>query len=501
MTVAATRSGAAPDIVNNWSAINWRQVEANVHRLQVRIVKAIQQGRWGKVKSLQRLLTRSFSGRSLSVKRVTENRGKRTPGVDGLVWSTPEAKVKAVHTLRTRGYHPQPLRRVYIPKSNGKMRPLGIPTMLDRAMQALYLLGLEPIAETTGDPNSYGFRRLRSTADAIEQCFKALSSRNGAQWVLEADIKSCFDRISHDWLIANVPMDKAVLQKWLKAGFMDKGAFYVAEDGTPQGGIISPALANLALDGLEGRLRELFPKRLGNRRHCKVNFARYADDFVVTGESKEVLEREVRPIVEAFLRDRGLELSSEKTKITHIESGFDFLGQNVRKYNGKLIVKPSEKSVATLLGKVREIVNRNKEATASNLVGMLNPVLRGWANYHRHVVSKRIFGSIDHAIVRILWQWAKRRHPNKRHSWVWDKYFQTLDTRGGIFAGQSIRRDGSLGLIYIWLVAQTPITRHRKIISEVNPYDPKWTDYLRARTRRELARSKCVQRNLLGTAS
>ncbi len=501
MTVAVRPSGAVPNINDDWNAIDWRRVEANVCRLQVRIVKATQRGRWGKVASLQRILVHSFSGKALAVKRVTENRGKRTPGVDGVVWSSSEAKGEALRALAARGYRPQPLRRVYIPKSNGEMRPLGIPTMLDRAMQAVYLLGLEPIVETTGDPNSYGFRRQRSAADAIEQCFKALSSRNGAQWILEADIKSCFDRISHDWLLANVPMDRTILRKWLKAGFMDKCAFHVTEDGTPQGGIISPALANLALDGLESRLRDAFPKRTGNRRHCKVNFARYADDFVITGDTKEVLESEVRPLVGDFLRMRGLELSAEKTRVTHIECGFDFLGQNVRKYNGKLIIKPSKKSVAALLGKVRGIANRNKSAAASNLIGMLNPVLRGWANFHRHAVSKRIFGSIDNTVVRILWRWAKRKHPNKRRSWVWSTYFQTLDGRGGIFADQSIKRDGSRGLIYIWLVARTPITRHVKIVSKVNPYDPNWTGYLQARARRESAGLKRVQRNLLGLAS
>jgi len=251
--------------------------------LQLRIVKAWQEGRRRKAKALQRMLARSMSGKALAVRRVTENQGKRTPGVDHELWSTPEAKSKAVLSLRRRGYQPRPLRRVYIPKSNGKMRPLGIPTMKDRAMQALYLLALEPIAECAADRNSYGFRPKRSVADAIAQCWLALSKNGSAQWILEGDIKGCFDNISHDWLIAHAPIEKAVLRKWLKAGFIESNALWPAEAGTPQGGIISPTLANLALDGLEAELHRRF------RRPAKVNFVRYADDCAPRRRGKEAL--------------------------------------------------------------------------------------------------------------------------------------------------------------------------------------------------------------------
>ncbi|MDS9765227.1 group II intron reverse transcriptase/maturase, partial [Pseudomonas aeruginosa] len=339
-----------------WHSIDWAACHREVRRLQARIVKATRQGKHGKVKALQWILTHSFSGKALAVRRVTENQGKKTPGVDGITWSTPEAKSQAMLSIKRRGYRPQPLKRVYIPKANGKMRPLGIPTMRDRAMQALYLLALEPVAETTADGRSFGFRPERSTADAIEQCFTALSKKVAPQWVLEGDIKGCFDNISHDWLMGHAPTDREILKKWLKAGYMEDRQLFPTEAGTPQGGIISPTLANLVLDGLEAKLDAVFGRKRyanGVQTRLMVNYVRYADDFIVTGRSKELLEQEVMPIIKDFMRERGLTLSPEKTKITHIDEGFDFLGQNVRKYNGKLLIKPSNANVATFLEKVR----------------------------------------------------------------------------------------------------------------------------------------------------
>jgi group II intron reverse transcriptase/maturase len=314
--------GAASHGAEKWHSIDWAKAHRIVRRLQARIVKATQAGKRGKVKALQRLLTHSFSGKALAVKRVTENQGKRTPGVDGKTWNTPQEKAVAIQMLRQRGYHPKPLRRIYIPKSNGGKRPLSIPCMSCRAMQALYLLALDPVAETTADPNSYGCRKERSPADAIEQCFKALGKARSPQWILEGDIKACFDKISHDWLLTHIPMDKSILRKWLKAGFMEKQVLHPTEEGTPQGGICSPVIANLALDGLERKLLERYPKPKTGY-NAKVNFVRFADDFIVTGISKELLEQEVKPLVEQFMRERGLTLSAEKTVITHIEDGFD----------------------------------------------------------------------------------------------------------------------------------------------------------------------------------
>ena len=406
----------------DWHSINWCQIHRRVRGLQVRIAEATKHQQWRRVRQLQRLLVRSFAARALAVKRVTENRGKRTAGVDGEIWSTPNMKWQAIDRLTRTGYQPKPLRRVYIPKANGKSRPLGIPTMKDRAMQALYLLALDPVAETTGDENSYGFRPHRCTADAIAQCFTVLARQDRAQWVLEGDIKGFFDNISHDWVLANIPLDKQVLGKWLASGYMEQGKRFDTVAGTPQGGIISPVIANMVLDGLEGKLRTL-AKNQSQQRKLQINYVRYADDFIVTGKSKELLETEVLPLLNAYMAERGVALSEEKTLITHIDNGFDFLGQNVKKYNGKLLIKPSNKNVKTFLGKVREVLTRHKMAPAWLIVQWLNPKIRGWANYHRHVVSSETFSYVDHRIWQMLWRWARRRHSNKPRHWVAKKYF------------------------------------------------------------------------------
>lgn len=329
-----TITGASSASSLTWKTIEWNHVTTEVKRLQMRIAKAVREKSYGKARALQWLLTHSFSAKLLAVKRVTQNSGAKTPGVDGIVWKTPNQKMQAAHSLQRRGYQPQPLRRIYIPKKQkGTFRPLSIPSILCRAMQALHLLALEPVMETEADKNAYGFRPKRSCADAIEQCFKALVRRYSAPWILEGDIRACFDRLSGKCLEDNILTDKVILSKWLTAGYMEEKALHPTVNGVPQGGIISCALLVLALKGLEGTIKNVTSLK------DKVNVISYADDFVITGATKEVLENKVMPVVVAFLKERGLELSIEKTKITHVDDGFDFLGFNVRKYKRKLLIK------------------------------------------------------------------------------------------------------------------------------------------------------------------
>jgi RNA-directed DNA polymerase len=490
MSAAATLAGAAPGLVPGWHSIPWRKVWRKVRRLQARIVKAVQEGRWGKVHALVYLLTHSFSGRAAATLRVTTNSGASTPGVDGDCWDTPERKASAFRKLRRPGYNAQPLRRVYIPKSSdpSKVRPLGIPTMTDRARQALYLLGLDPIVETTADANSYGFRSQRCCADALDQAHKILRKKHSAPWLLEGDIKACFDRISHDWLLAHIPMDKAILRQWLHAGYLEKDAFFATTEGTPQGGIASPALAKATLEGLETLLRERFGATRSQRTRNKVHRVRHADDFISTGTSKQLLRDEGQPLVAHFLAERGLELSHEKTSITHIDDGVDFLGQNLRRYGTKLLLKPSRKNVRTFLAETDEVIQQEGgHLSAGELIVRLNPKIRGWALDHRHASSKRTFAHVDSARVRKLWRWARRRHRQKSAAWVKSKYFtQPRDGRWR-FRGTVRDEEGGQRTVFLVQTLATPIRRHVKVRGRANPYDPAWELYFEERLTAHMA--------------
>jgi len=461
----------------HWNQINWVKCEKNTRRLQARIVQATKEKRWNKVKALQHLLTRSFSAKTLAVKRVTSNRGKCTAGIDGQLWQTSTVKYRAIGQLRQRGYKPLPLKRIYIPKSDGGRRPLGIPTMKDRAMQALYLMGLAPVAETTGDNHSYGFRVGRSTADAMSQIFKTLAGKDRAEWILEVDIRKCFDEIDHSWLLDSIPMEKNILRKWLKAGYIEKQMFCSTKWGTPQGGIISPTLANMTLDGLEGILTKAFGQK-GSKKRKKsgVHLIRYADDFVITGKTKEVLELQILPLLKEFMAKRGLTLSEKKTAIVHVRQGFEFLSQKVRKYGTHIIIKPSKDSIKRVLKRTRNLIKENKTQTQACLIDLLNPLIRGWANYHKAVCSRKTFEKVDHEIFQALWRWSKRRHPNKGLHWIKKRYFNVQGNRDWCFAAKVTDRK-AIEWKTLFKMSSIPIRRHRKIRAKANPFDKEWYEY------------------------
>jgi RNA-directed DNA polymerase len=477
-----TMHAASSSEATGWHQINWEKAYRTVRKTQLKIAQATQAGDWRRVFRLQRLLAHSFYGRCMAVKRVTENQGRKTPGVDGETWSTPTAKWNALKRLsHKRGYQPKPLKRVWIPKpGKQEKRPLGIPTMLDRAMQALYLQGLEPVVESTSDPKSYGFRPDRSTVDAMVELFHLLAPQVAPTWILEGDIKGFFDNINHEWLCRNVPMNKAMLNKWLKAGVIDKHQFAETKAGTPQGGIISPCLANATLNGLENQLKAYFAQKVGLTKSKKLGLqvVRYADDFVITAFSKELLENEIKPWVEKFLSVRGVQLSQEKTRITHINTGFDFLGWNFRKYvpkspyrKAKLLIKPSKKNAQAFYQKVAAIIKNSGALTQDALIGQLNPVLRGWAEYHSPVVAKQTFSKLEHLIFWRLWRWAKHRHPNKSIEWIRKRYFKSIGERKWVFAQAHKLQSGEVRYRRLYGLASTPIVRHKRLPGEYNPYN------------------------------
>ena len=467
-TAKAERLSDTDKLSMQWKSIDWKKVESEVNRLQIRIAKAVQEKKFGTVKRLQYLLTHSFYAKAWAVRKVTTNHGKNTSGVDKELWSTPSSKMRAVLSLTDKNYKAKPLRRVYIAKKGKKSkRPLGIPCMYDRAMQALYALALEPIAETTADTRSFGFRRGRCTQDACEYIFTALAKRVSPQWVLEGDIKGCFDHISHEWLLENIPMDKTVLKQFLKAGFVFNRELFPTDEGTPQGGVISPILANMTLDGMQKALYDRFhTNRLGKedirfKNAHKVNFIRYADDFIVTAATQEIAE-EAKEIIRNFLKERGLELSEEKTVITNINDGFDMLGWTFRKFKGKLIVKPSKKSIKSFVASLSDtILGKGRARKQEVLIEKLNKQIRGWANHHQSVCASEAFAHIDYVLYELLWKWAKRRHPHKGRWWVSTRYWHRKGNRNWVFSTEDKE---------LLRVDHIPIVRHIKIKLDVNPF-------------------------------
>jgi len=487
MTAVKTAGASSIKPNHDWKAIKWSRVKKHVLRLQMRIAKAERDGKRGKVKALQRLLTSAFYAKCLAIKRVTSSQGGKTPGIDGIILRTPTQKMQAVTDLKRKGYSPSPLRRIYIPKKSGnKMRPLSIPTIKDRAMQALWYAALLPIAEERADPNAYGFRPKRSVHDAIMQCFISLSKRNSAMCILEGDIKSCFDNLDHKWLENNIPMDKVILRKFLKAGFVEKGEYYPTERGAAQGGVISPTIAVMALSGIERKLVDAKAKHWNKE---KINMISYADDFVITAASETIIRERVMPTITAALKEVGLELSVEKTKITQIEKGFDFLGFNVRKYkSGKLLIKPAKDNITKFLKEIRTCIKKGIALPTDKLIHLLNQKITGWTNHYRSVVSSKVFAKIDSEIFVALERWGLKRHPRKGKWWIMRKYYTKVGNDNWQFYCIVKDKYGKTKPLYLKNAANTHILRHKKIKGEANPFNPCYKEYFLQRERERVLR-------------
>jgi RNA-directed DNA polymerase len=440
-----------------WKGIDFQKAEADVKHLQRRISKAYIDGKTSLAKRLSYLLVNSWSAKVLAVRRVSEqNQGRHTPGVDGKLWLTDKQKMDAVNSLNKGRYRAKPLRRIYIPKKNGKLRPLSIPTMYDRAMQALYALALDPIQEATADPNSYGFRIGRSCQDAMGEIQLMMASSKRPEWVLEGDIKGCFDNISHDWMMENIPMDKAILKQFIKSGFVFGERLFPTERGSPQGGVISPILANMVLNGMERIVKENFPR---------ANLTRFADDFVVVLDSPKTAEK-VKDLLIGFLGERGLELSEEKTLITHIDDGFDFLGWNFKKHRNQkrkvLIIKPSKQSLHSMMDGIKEtVLVQGKAWTQDQIIEVLNPKLRGWCNYHSAVMSSKTFDYLDAYLFRTLYSWGLHRHNDKGKCWVLDRYWHPKGARKYEFCTDKNQ---------LFRPCDMKMKRHVKTRNGMNPY-------------------------------
>jgi len=477
MQVKKSRLANGTKKQTDWNAIEWRKANRTVRNLRHRIFRATQEGDLKKVRSLQKLMLKSYSNRLVSVRRVTQiNAGKQTPGVDKLGIKTPEARGRMVDALADYFlWKAKPARRVYIPKANNKQRPLGIPVVVDRCLQAMIKNALEPFWEAKFEGTSYGFRPGRSCHDAIEKIFVLARPNKTKKWVLDADIKGAFDNISHDYLLKAIgpTPGKELLKQWLKAGYVEQEMFHATEQGTPQGGVVSPLLANIALHGME--------KAIGVKYNCRGELmgkravVRYADDFVCFCETKQDAEC-VQRILTEWLKERGLTLSEEKTRIVHLTEGFDFLGFNIRHYPApqtsrtgwKLLIKPSKESVQEVQRKLKDQWEKAQGSPVQSVLTKLNPIIRGWANYFRTAVAKEIFNKLDHWMYYKVDRYLRRMHPKKSAGWRHWKYWgrfhlDRLDT--WVFGD---KQTGAYLLKFHWF----PIERHTLVKGTSSPDDP-----------------------------
>lgn len=460
----------------DWSDIDWQLIKKRVKNLRQRIFRATQDGQWNKARSLMKLMLRSYANLLLSVHKITqENHGKRTPGIDNQVFLNPKSRVRLVREmLAFKSWLVKPAVRLYIPKANNKQRPLGILTIKNRVAQAIVKNALEPSWEARFESHSYGFRPGRRAHDAIEQCFSRLKSYSKDRWVLDADIKSAFDSISQQFILhklGNVPA-KEWIRRWLKAGYIEAKVFHTTERGTQQGGVISPMLANVALDGMQS----LLPSNLG--------FIRYCDDFVVTARSREQLEA-IKPTIKTWLAERGLVINEEKTRIVSVNDGFDFLGFNIRHYQGKCLIKPQRSKVLAFLQGIRKWLKSHPAVTTEVVIRYLNTLLNGWAQYYKYAVSSKTFCYVQTQVWRCLWDWCKRRHPKKNMGWIKGKYFRTIDGKDWTFFAKDTTSGANREAVYLTDISRLPIERHCKVKGSASPDDSSLINYWIARRKRQ----------------
>ena len=495
-----------PSRLRRWQDIEWCQTIKAVKDLRQQIYRASEQGNHKKLRSLQRLMLKSRANAELSVRQVTQiNDGHKTPGVDGRVALKPDERTELIaELLQDQTWKTQPAKRVYIPKANGKQRPLGIPTIADRARQAMVKNALEPEWEARFEPLSYGFRPGRSCHDAIGRIFRLALPQGKKHWIVDADIKGAFDNISHEPLLATLEGFPArnMVKQWLKAGIMDKGVFSDTDKGTPQGGVISPLLANIALTGMEQAVGVEYLKKKdhtiirGNRA-----LVRYADDFVIFTTSEEDAKAALQDVAN-WLKGRGLEISEEKTQIRHISEGFDFLGFNIRQYpeggadKVKTLIKPSKEAVNRFKNRLREEWSNFTGRPAHVIWKRLNPILRGWGNYYRHVVSQETFEQLDYFIYRRTWRWIRITHPKKSGRWLFDRYFGSY---GQGRKSQWIFGDPKTGS-HLMQIQWIPIERHILVKHGYSPDNPNQQKYWSKREKRKVQLLPTVKHRKLAQA-